>query len=381
MYFAGSAELYGSDRALERIVVAQLAAGGEALVICAETGPLVARLREAGAAVEVMPLVVLRRNLATRRGLRRLLSALAATPFGAYASGRGAQPDLIHSNGVPVLSGAVVARFLGIPHVWHLREDLASMPAGRLLGNALAAGADAVVSVSNHVAREASRLCPRIGAKSTVVYEGVDTDRLIRLPDRSAAASQLDLDPALPTVACLARINPWKGQEVLVDAAGLMRAAGLETQVVLAGGIYPGDERVLAALESQIARKGLAEKVRLVGFRADQRSVLAAADIVAAPSTRPEPYGLSVVEALSAGRPVVASDAGGHRETIRRDVDGLLVPPGDPRALAAALTRLLEDGSLRESLSEAALEGRDRHSSLPGTKAMLGIFSDLAARG
>jgi glycosyltransferase involved in cell wall biosynthesis len=377
LFVSAGAELYGSDLALERSIAALIAAGSRAVVAVARDGPLVERLRRQGARVEVLPLGVIRRRLVSPGGAVRIASALAAGHRPLTRLAREERVDLVHSNGTPILSGALAARVLGIPHVWHLREHLGTGARGHALARMVTAGADVIVAISDAVRDELVGLVPSSASHVRVIRDGVDVDRFLVLPPREEAAARLGVDPDRPVVAMLARLNRWKGQDVLLDAGALLRARGHRVQLLLAGDVYEGDEPIRAGLVARADALGLAPDLVLPGFLADPRDVLAVADIVAAPSTRPEPYGLAVVDALTAGRPVVASDAGGHRETVRDGVDGLLVPPGDAGALADALERLLADPMLRSALAGAASRDRHRFDAAPGAGAILALYAEV----
>jgi glycosyltransferase involved in cell wall biosynthesis len=111
---------------------------------------------------------------------------------------------------------------------------------------------------------------------------------------------------------------------------------------------------------------GIADQVKWLGERQDVRRLLASADIHCQANLRPEPFGIAYVEALAAGLPVVASRAGGVTEIVD-DSCGVLVPPGDSTALAAALDRLIRDRSFRATLAAAA-PARARRLSDPATQ-------------
>ncbi|HEV3125093.1 MAG TPA: glycosyltransferase, partial [Candidatus Dormibacteraeota bacterium] len=153
-------------------------------------------------------------------------------------------------------------------------------------------------------------------------------------------------------------------------------------QLLLAGDVYSGDERHLEELRNDIARAGLGERVRLPGFCAEPQLVLAAADVLVAPSTTawPEGYGLAVVDALCAGVPVIASAHGGHLEIVRDGVDGLLVPPDDVDALAGAIRRMLDDADLRHAMARAALRDRTRFAMERGHQELWRIYDEVIGR-
>ena len=379
LFVGSSAELYGADLCLERLVLAHRAAGGRALVALPDDGPLAARLVAAGVPVEVLPLAVLRRRLLNPLGAAQVAGALLGSRLRLARLARREGVELVHSNSAAVLSGAAVAGAIGVPHVWHLREYLtADRRALRVLAAVLERRATQVAAVSGPVRDALLRLRPALANRTTVVHDGVDPDRFAALPDRAAGARRLGLDPRRPTVGVLARLNAWKGQEVLVDALARLGPAAAAVQLVLAGDIYPGDEPIGAALRRQVELAGLQDRVVFPGF-VDPQDVLAVSDIIVSPSTRPEPFALAVVDALCAGRPVIASAHGGHLEQVRDGVDGLLVPPGDAGALAQALLRLLADAALRRRMAAAARGDRRRFSLDASLPAMWAIYGEALA--
>src|SRR5262249_31375307 len=111
----------------------------------------------------------------------------------------------------------------------------------------------------------------------------------------------------------------------------------------------PGEERLLGNLQTQIQRIGLAGRVRFLGTRSDVGNLMASADVYCQPNVRPEAFGISFIEALYAGLPVLTSALGGALEIVDADC-GLLIPPGDPIRLADSLNRLILMPNLRKSL-------------------------------
>jgi glycogen(starch) synthase len=179
--------------------------------------------------------------------------------------------------------------------------------------------------------------------------------------------------PPRPRVVFLGRLHPQKGVDVLLRAVATLPGVHL----VLAG---DGPER--AALHRLVDRLGLGDRVRFLGFvpRAQVPGLLAAADVLALPS-RYEELGTAVIEAMRAGVPVVAADTGGVSATVTDGVTGLLVPPGQPAALAAALRRVMADGALARRLADAARQRSRDYSWDALADRVLGVYREvLAAR-
>lgn len=198
--------------------------------------------------------------------------------------------------------------------------------------------------------------------------------------DVPACRSFPGLAPAAPErVLYAGQLYPWKGVDVLVEA--LARLPGV--QLVVLGGLVgePDFERIRAL----VAERGLSERVELRGTvpQAQVAHELARASAVAAPflrtrMTERHTSPIKAFEAMAAGRPIVASDLPSSREFLRDGENALLVPPGDPEALAGALRRLLQDRELAERLAATAFAEAPRYS-WDSRAARLGeLFRELA---
>lgn len=171
----------------------------------------------------------------------------------------------------------------------------------------------------------------------------------------------------------LGRLHAQQGVDVLVRAVATLP----EVQLVLAG---DGAER--PALHRLVDRLGLGDRVRFLGFvpRAEFPGLLASADVLALPS-RYEELGTAVLEGMRAGVPVVAADTGGVSSVIDDGVTGLLVPPGRPTTLAAALQRVLTDDALAERLARRARERSRDYSWDALADRVLGVYDEVLPAG
>ena len=211
------------------------------------------------------------------------------------------------------------------------------------LGDRLFAGAvDHWVSSSGY---NAAQIEARYGRRVSVIHNGVDTDRFHSVPRSGDYAGVPD---AARVVLSVGRLVGWKGLHVIVDAlAGLPH----DVHYLVLG---EGGER--AELERRAAGRGVAARVHFAGRipHAELPRWLARAEIFVQPSIGEEAFGISVVEAMACGLPVLASDNGGMKEIVIPGATGQLLPPGDVAAWTAALARLLGDPSLRGAQGEAA---------------------------
>jgi len=190
------------------------------------------------------------------------------------------------------------------------------------------------------------------------------------------ARAELGLAAADRLVVHVGNIRPGKGHQDLVRAAARLRSPS-PTIVSIGAETYPGDlERMQRLAESE----GVADRVRFLGERADARSLMAAADVYVHPSTV-EAFGVALLEAMALGRPVVATAVGGVTELVKDGETGILVPPGDPDALAAGIERLLDDRDCAARLGSAAgRHASTRHGLEPMVRAIEAVYDEVLRR-
>lgn len=344
---------------LEKMVLLLLAHTDRARVT-----PLVCALDAPGAlAPELAPLGVPLALVRRRPGLD------ARLPFVLSRFLRRAGAALVHThNPTPHLYGALAGRLAGLPvlHTKHGRNE----PEVRrkvLLARVASALSDRVVAVSEDAARlcrEREGVAPR---KLITIGNGVDT-RLFRPGgDRGATRAALGVPAGGLHVGCVARLEAVKDHATLLEAFALLRAARPDAHLTLVGG---GSLR--AALGERAAAPDLAGAVTFAGERAEVAPLHAAFDLFALAS-RSEGHSLTLLEAASSGLPIVATRVGGNAEIVADGVTGLLVPPGDPRALAAALAA----AAARAGALGAA--GRARVTRLFSAERMARAYHDLYA--
>ncbi len=163
--------------------------------------------------------------------------------------------------------------------------------------------------------------------------------------------------PGPPVVGIVGRLAPWKGQHVFLEAAARVREVVPGVRFRIIGSALFGEDDYEARLRRQVSAEGLAGAVEFAGFTNDIWSAIGELTLVAHASTTPEPFGQVVVEAMAAGRSVIATDAGGVRETMVNGDTGLLVSPGDAQAMADAVLKLLRNPQERRDMASA---GRKR---------------------
>lgn len=327
------AERGGSDQALLRLVRSLPRGEFDFHIAVPGPSPLAGEFEAAGATLHVVPM----ERLSTSHGTGAWFGYATGWPVAVArltALARRLRVEVVHSNSLHTWYGWAVARALRLPHVVHAREVVVQSRVALRVERALCRHfATRVIAVSYAVA---AQLDP---ANVVVLDEYLDRDEFSPLHAGTFRAGA-GIPDDVPVVGAVARLDPLKGLDVLLDAFGDLRAARPDAHLVLVGNRVLGQDAYAAALR---VRVDTTPGAHLFEARADVPAVMADLDVLALPSIEPESYGLVLVEALASGTPVVATDHGGPPEIAARATPGTakVVPADDPVALAGALLDLL----------------------------------------
>lgn len=343
-----SVELYGSDLQLVETAVGCLDAGADVVVLLPGEGPLAERMRDVGARVETLDVPVLRKAHLTPRGIVALGSRTLSALGPMVRLIRRLRPDAVLVNTLTIPAWLVAARLAGTAPVCHVHEAEADARWVVRVGLAAPLLLARDVVVNSAAARDVVvSAVPALRRRTRVVYNGVPG------PPLGASSSVEDGGPATDAahVVLVGRLSPRKGSDVALEAVARLRRAGRDVRVTLCGSVFAGYEWFEDQLRARAGQDDLAGAVELVGY-ADPWVWFARADVVVVPS-RVEPFGNVAVQAMLAGRPVVASRTQGLAEIVHDGETGLLVPPDDPAALAGAVAALLDDPARASAVAEA----------------------------
>lgn len=331
-----SADLYGSDRMMLEAVCGLLDQGSRVVATCTRTGPFVRRLEALGVDVHVTEVPVIRKSMLSPRGMLRLVrTAVTALPRMRRLIAA-ADADVVIANTLTLPLWTLAARSCRRPVIVYVHEAESSLSrAARTLLTAPLGWADGVVfnsETSRSVCR--ARALERRG-KVRVVLNGVEGPEVVRPPrDRLEGPVRL---------VFIGRLSPRKGPDLLLDAAALLRSAGVEVAVDLVGDVFPGYEWYEEQLRSQVRELGLDGAVRFLGFRSPVWDVLGDADLMVVPSRGDESFGNVVIESLLSARPVIVADHSGLREAASGFGSAVRVAPDDSSALARAVRSVVQD--------------------------------------
>jgi glycosyltransferase involved in cell wall biosynthesis len=302
---------------------------------------------------------------------------------------------LIHARSrAPAWVALGTAQALNLPFVTTYHGSYAGRSSVKILYNSVMARGDVVIANSHYTAGLVRSLYPHAAERIRVIHRGTDFGRFSPsavAPDRVEALRKAwGVAPHERVVLLAARLTGWKGQKVLIEAAAKLKNAGLTDVAFVLAGDPQGRDSFVRDLDKLIEANGLGGSVRRVGHCADMPAAFLAASVVTVPSTEPEAFGRSAVEAQAMGAPVVVSDLGAVPETVLtppkvapQERTGWRVPPGDAAALAEALAGALAMGaSAREAMATRARLHVERHFSLERmVEGTLDVYITLLERG
>src|SRR5579862_3264438 len=317
-------------------------------LLCPEIDPEFAlcfdgRLRDeltaAGAPVHMLGEVRVRHPLSILRARRRLAELLDE---------RAIDVVICHLAWAQAIFGPV-ARAFGVPLVFWAHD---ATDARHWLDRwARLTPPDLAICNSNFTAATTRHLYPRVATQ--VVYCPVSPPAFkASVSDRAEVRAEFNTPPDATVIVQVSRMEEWKGQRLHLETLGQSRDLPNWACWIVGAAQRPDEARYERELHAVAKQNGIEERVRFVGQRSDVSRVLSAADIYCQPNTGPEPFGLTLIEALQAGLPVITSAMGGATEVVN-DSCGILVPVRSVAALASALRLLVNNGELRRRMGES----------------------------
>lgn len=378
------AAMGGAQHALLETLHRLDACGYRPLALVPTGGPFVEALRQAGIECHTGPVqrwIFFRKpdagllrhpNLWALLSLLTLPLRLAILAFLARLKGI----CLVYSNTITVIDGALTARLLGLPHVWHLHEavedndNLASPWPTSWLPRFILDQSERVIVNSEHLRRNLFQNLPQ--DKVRVVFNGVDMTASLAPPCLEGIPKDAQL------TAIVGRLDENKRIGDYLEALALLQQSFPEAHHLVVG---RGPSAHEYRLQLAVARLGLSGQVHFLGYRDDVRSLLTRVSVLVSASAR-ESFGRTLIEAMAAGVPVVATRSGGPEEIIVDGECGYLVEVGDVAALAERIRRLLGDRTLAQTIGTAGRRRASEHFDLErsGTQ-IVGIIEEALSRG
>lgn len=351
LFVHSGSDLYGASRSLLRLTSRLVQDGATVMAVLPHEGPLVSALQEKGIRVVVqntLP-VIERPKVRSVIGILQLLVNVFLSALRLLKLSRQFKPHLIHTMTAVILSSGLAAKFMGIPHVWHVRESFGEF--GMLwqyYQKYILWLSTRIICVSTPIAKQfeqdqgLEKICIIHNGFPVGEFSDVSPDRVNRFRSQYVTSGVEHL------VGVVGRIKfQRKGQEVFVRAAGLLHDKFPAARFLCIGSPFPGNEAHLVKLLELIRELNLEEYVLYTGDVEDIKAAISALDILVLSSAQPEPFAGVVVEAMALSRPVVATRIGGSIEQVVDGVTGYLVNPGDPKSMADGIEKLLESPERR----------------------------------
>jgi glycosyltransferase involved in cell wall biosynthesis len=295
----------------------------------------------------------LRRLLKLSRFLYWQLFVTTPEAWRYYRLGRRHRVRLVHLNNIlgSQLAGILAAKLLRVPCVAHLRDFEEVDSITRLYARLI----DHHVAISSAIRQNLLELGVP-AEKISIVHDAVDPRSFAR-GENTGFHEEFGLTPGRPSFGIFGRIVPWKGIDEFVQAAKVVFDRVPEAVAFIVGHVSDGDQQYLQEVRQRVAQLGLEGRVIFTGYRPDVPYLMSSMDVVVHASTRPEPFGMVVIEGMLMGKPVVATKGGGPLDIVIDGQTGFLVGPADTQAMAEKIVSLLTRPELRESMGE---KGRAR---------------------
>ena len=348
----------GAQKSLLNIMTEMKKRGNEAILAIPKDGLLVSKAQNEGIRTLrfALPATI---NTRIRFGQKRYFNIFAAiydvfilllSGFSLFVLTNRIKPDIVHANQMLVsIAAGIASKLAKVPCIWHIRENPAahiSKTVIKIFGVFGFLLSDQVIVNSKFTAdifRNTSLL-----NKIVVVPIGVEntTDNLIQNDSRSTNV-----------ISIIGRIIPMKGHEILIKSLNIINQKHVDFELQIVGYFNPIDPYYLS-LVSLIEEFELTSKVKFCGFKSSISPILNSSDIIVSSSTESESFGRTIIEAMAARKPVVASRIGAHPEIIEDGITGFLVEPGNPEQLADRIELLLMN---KKFAMEMGQHGRERY--------------------
>jgi glycosyltransferase involved in cell wall biosynthesis len=376
LFFDHTAELGGGEIALANLISHLDRNKFKPLVVLGAEGPLVDRLRPT-TEIHVLPLSAdVTAQKKDSLGLASLFRVREALSIGRYVRRlarfiHAHDVDLVHTNSLKAdIIGGLAGRLARRPVIWHVRDRIEDdyLPKcavrifrrlARIIPSYVIANSAATLRSISPQQGAGNALVPRrrgLEGKCAVVHDGAGQG----FPEKLEPRQELH-------VGLIGRISPWKGQHIFIQAAALVHRHFPEALFFIIGAALFGEDRYDQEVRQLPNQLGIESIVTFTGFRSDIKRATAELDLVVHASTKGEPFGQVIIEAMAAGKPVVATDGGGVPEIVQDGHTGILVPMGDVQAMAHAVCRILSDPLGAKAMGERARQRVADHFTLEQT--------------
>lgn len=352
LYLHAGAEMYGADKILLEIISGIDRSKYNPIVVLPNDGVLVTELKKLDIDVYIVNYPILRRKYFNFKGMLNYLVQYKIKIKEIYKIIEDKEIDIIHVNTTAVLEGISLKRKCHAKLLWHVHEIITNPKfVNYFICFLLGAFADKIVAVSEATKNNIVKSKLVSSNKIYVVHNGIKNSD-IQLKQCGYLFDEFKINTSSRRIGMIGRINSWKGQKDFVDALVPILENHKDTFAFIIGGVFDGEEWRVNDLKEYINKTSVANRFILSNFRNDTEYLFKFFDIFVMPSIRPDPFPTVVLEAMSAGKPIVGYNHGGVTEMVRQSVNGFLSKPKCPQGITESIEKLLDDKSILEDFGQ-----------------------------
>jgi glycosyltransferase involved in cell wall biosynthesis len=260
--------------------------------------------------------------------------------------------DLIHANNEPLCNRAalLVGKILHIPTICHVRGE---QDGSRLMNWAFTLP-DHFISISHWIAKSIQEKMQVPPEKNSIIYDGIALEKLDLKADGAEFRKQYKIPEDAFAVGLVGLLIPWKGQELFLDTAKLLKDTIPKLKMVIIGGTPDDYAPYETMLRQRVIQERLDDIVIFTGHVSKMEPVYNGLNIAISASINPEPLGIVIIEGMAMGRPMIGPNHGGTAEIMEHNRTGLLFTPNNPASLASEIKNLYADNELQLQLGHNA---------------------------
>lgn len=350
LFLHSSSDLYGASKVfLDTILIAKNS-NHVPIIVLSEKGPLTEKLEFFNVKYYVIRLAIIRRKYFNFWGILNRIYFFTTALLKLFFLHKKEKFDLIFSNTTGVLIGSILGKIIGVKHIWHVHEILLNpLLLTKVLSWLMYYSSDVNIMVSNEVKLHWMKHNPKLSNKIRVIYNGIDTQPY-EINSKGLLLEELKISKSKVIIGMVARVHYWKGQEYFIDIAKVLISKNENLHFIMVGDAYPGYEYLYAIIQKKIEDYQLEEYITNLGFRSDIPSILNCFDLFILPSILPDPLPTTILEAMAAKLPVIATNHGGAKEMVIEGLTGYLIPWNNPYEAAIKIERLIFDPDLRKTI-------------------------------
>lgn len=348
-----SAELYGSDKTMLYFLSQLDKTKYLPIIVLPFEGPLKIELEKNNIKVVIAPVLKLYRKMFTPKNIFKFIKEYYKGIKILNALNKEYKFDLVYTHTLAVLIGILFAKKRNIKHLWHVQEIIAKPKIFNFLFKKILSldcnhkvVYDSIATMNFWIENNL-----KLTEKSEAVWNGIETKNSKSFTDaelREVRENYFFATNNEIVIALVGRINSWKGQQLLLQSFKTLIEKHKHIKLVYLGSAPPNQTIFETELRNKIKEYNLESNVILIPFQKEIEKFWNSIDIAVVPSTEPEPFGMVVIEAMLAKKPVIASNHGGPTEIVVENETGLLFEPNNHNSLSAALEKLIKDEQLRK---------------------------------